>query len=59
MAPVGRAVGPLLGFPPNLRELIASSDGVTFWARSDKVQAELGWSWRPLAEGLATVAAAR
>jgi nucleoside-diphosphate-sugar epimerase len=59
MAPFGRAVGPLLGFPPNLRELIASSDGVTFWARSDKVQAELGWSWRPLAEGLATVAAAR
>jgi dihydroflavonol-4-reductase len=59
MAPFGRVVGPLLGFPPNLRELVASSDGVTFWARSDKARAELGWSPRPLAEGLATVVGAR
>ena len=58
LAPFGRVVGPLLGFPPNIRELVASSDGVTFWARSDKAQAELGWVYRPLAEGLATVAAA-
>lgn len=57
MAPFGRVVGPLLGFPPNLREVITSSDGVTFWARSDKAQTELGWSYRPLAEGLATVVA--
>jgi nucleoside-diphosphate-sugar epimerase len=57
MAPFGRVVGPLLGFPPNMRELIASSDGVTFWARSDKAHDELGWTPRPLAEGLATVAA--
>jgi dihydroflavonol-4-reductase len=59
MVPVGRFVGPLLGFPPNLRELISSSDGVTFWARSDKAQRELGWTARPLDEGLATVVAAR
>jgi dihydroflavonol-4-reductase len=59
MVPVGRFVGPLLGFPPNLRELISSSDGVTFWARSDKAQRELGWAARPLDEGLATVVAAR
>jgi dihydroflavonol-4-reductase len=58
MAPFGRVVGPVLGFPPNMRELIASSEGVTFWARSDKAQRELGWVHRPLAEGLATVAAA-
>lgn len=58
MAPFGRVVGPLLGFPPNMRELIASSDGVTFWARSDRAQGELGWSYRPLSEGLASVAAA-
>ncbi|HTL23230.1 MAG TPA: NAD-dependent epimerase/dehydratase family protein [Mycobacteriales bacterium] len=55
MVPVGRFVGPLLGFPPNLRELLSSSHGVTFWARSDKAQAELGWTHRPLDEGLRTV----
>jgi dihydroflavonol-4-reductase len=58
MAPFGRVVGPVLGFPPNLRELIASSDGVTFWARSDKAQRQLGWVPRPLSEGLASVVAA-
>jgi nucleoside-diphosphate-sugar epimerase len=55
MAPVGPLVGPLLGFPPNVRELLSSSHGVTFWARSDKAQRELGWTYRPLAEGLRTV----
>ena len=58
MAPFGRVVGPVLGFPPNLRELVSSSDGVTFWASADKARSELGWAARPLAEGLATVAAA-
>ena len=57
LAPFGRLVGPVLGFPPNLRELITSSDGVTFWARSDRAQSELGWTYRSLDEGLATVAA--
>ena len=55
LAPFGRVVGPVLGFPSNLREVVSSSDGVTFWASSDKAQRELGWSFRPLAEGLATV----
>ncbi len=58
LAPFGRVVGPILGFPSNLREVVTSSDGVTFWASSDKAQRELGWSFRPLAEGLATVASA-
>jgi nucleoside-diphosphate-sugar epimerase len=58
MVPVGRFVGPLLGFPPNLRELISSSDKVTFWASSDKAQRELGWQFRPLDEGLASVVGA-
>jgi nucleoside-diphosphate-sugar epimerase len=58
IAPFGGLVGPLLGLPPNIGELVASSDGVTFWARSDKAQRELGWVHRPLADGLATVAAA-
>ncbi|HWG93274.1 MAG TPA: NAD-dependent epimerase/dehydratase family protein [Mycobacteriales bacterium] len=57
LAPAGRVVGPLLGFPPNLRELISSSDGVTFWASSAKAQRELGWSYRPLEDGLREVVA--
>lgn len=58
MVPFGRVVGPLLGFPPNLRELVASSDGVTFWAMSAKAQRELGWVPRALDDGLATLVAA-
>jgi nucleoside-diphosphate-sugar epimerase len=59
LAPVGRFVGPALGFPPNLRELISSSDGVTFWARGDKARDELGWTSRPLREGLQQLVDAR
>lgn len=59
LAPAGRVVGPALGFPPNLRELIRSSDGVTFWARGDKARDELGWTSRPLEQGLAELAASR
>lgn len=59
LSPAGALVGPALGFPPNLRELIRSSDGVTFWARSDKASAELGWTPRPLREGLQELVAAR
>jgi dihydroflavonol-4-reductase len=50
--PFGRVVGPLLGYPPNLGELISSADGVTFWAKHDKAVAELGYSPRGLEEGL-------
>jgi dihydroflavonol-4-reductase len=57
LAPVGRFVGPPLGFPPNLREVISSSAGVTFWASSAKAQRELGWTYRPLADGLSELAA--
>jgi nucleoside-diphosphate-sugar epimerase len=52
VSPLGPLVGPLLGFPPNLRELIRTSDGVTFWARHDKAVRELGYSPRPLEQGL-------
>ena len=51
-APFGRVVGPALGFPPNLREVLSSSDGVTFWATGKKAMDELGWTSRPLTEGL-------
>ena len=57
-APFGRVVGPLLGFPPNLRELLTSSDGVTFWAIGKKAMDELGWTSRPLSEGLRDLVAA-
>ena len=36
MTPIGPLVGKLMGQPPNLRELISSADGVTFWASYDK-----------------------
>jgi nucleoside-diphosphate-sugar epimerase len=52
LAPLGSGVGSVLGLPPNLREVLSSSDGVTFWASSAKAARELGWSSRPLDEGL-------
>ena len=52
MTPFGPVVGKLMGQPPNLRELISSADGVTFWANHDKAMKELGYSPRPLDVGL-------
>ena len=52
VAPIGPYVAPLLGYPPNVRELVSSSDGVTFWASSDKAVRELGYTPRPLEQGL-------
>jgi len=51
-APLGPVIGPLMGFPPNLRELIASSDGVTYWATDAKARRELGFAPRDLDTGL-------
>ena len=48
IAPAGRFVGPPMGFPPNMRELVRSTDGVTFWASSDKAKKELGYTPRDL-----------
>ena len=59
VAPLGRVVGPPLGFPPNLREVLSSSDGVTFWASAKKARDELGWTSRPLAAGMRELVAAR
>jgi dihydroflavonol-4-reductase/farnesol dehydrogenase len=58
MIPIGPLVGKAMGQPPNLRELIASADGVTFWASYDKAQDELGYSPRGLEEGLRDMLAA-
>ena len=57
-APLGPLIGPLLGFPPNLRELIASSDGVTYWASDAKARNELGFAPRSLDAGLRDTLAA-
>jgi nucleoside-diphosphate-sugar epimerase len=52
MTPIGPLVGKLMGQPPNLRELISSADGVTFWASHEKATRELGYSPRGLEEGM-------
>lgn len=52
MVPVGPWIGKLMGQPPNLRELISSADGVTFWAGYEKAQRELGYEPRGLEAGL-------
>jgi nucleoside-diphosphate-sugar epimerase len=52
MIPVGPLVGKVMGQPPNLRELISSADGVTFWASYEKAERELGYSPRGMEEGL-------
>jgi nucleoside-diphosphate-sugar epimerase len=50
--PIGPVVGKVLGFPPNLGELIRSSDGVTYWATDEKARRELGYAPRDMATGL-------
>ena len=52
LAPIGPLVGKLAGQPPNLRELISSADGVTFWASYEKAGRELGYSPRGMEEGM-------
>ena len=52
VAPAGPVVGKLMGFPPNLRELISVSDGVTYWAKDDKARERLGYAPRDLDTGL-------
>jgi dihydroflavonol-4-reductase len=56
--PIGPIMGPVLGFPPNFGEVISASDGVTYWARHDKAVRELGYSPRPLEQGLRDLLAA-
>ncbi len=52
MIPIGPLVGKMMGQPPNLRELISSTDGVTFWASHEKATRELGYQPRGLEQGL-------
>jgi nucleoside-diphosphate-sugar epimerase len=50
--PIGPVVGKVMGFPPNLGELIKTSDGVTFWMTDQKARDELGFEPRDLDTGL-------
>jgi dihydroflavonol-4-reductase len=50
-APLGRVIGPLMGFPPNMKELVKTSD-VTITFRDDKARRELGYNGRSFDEGL-------
>jgi dihydroflavonol-4-reductase len=52
MIPVGRFVGPAMGLPPNLREMISAAHNVTYLARDDKARRELGYQPRDLDTGL-------
>jgi dihydroflavonol-4-reductase len=56
--PIGPLVGKLMGFPPNLRELIKTSDGATFWASDTKARRDLGYSPRDMETGLRETLAA-
>ncbi|HEX9376430.1 MAG TPA: NAD-dependent epimerase/dehydratase family protein [Actinomycetota bacterium] len=50
--PFGPLVGRAMGLEPNIREMIRSADGVTYWASADKAQRELRFTARSLEEGL-------
>jgi nucleoside-diphosphate-sugar epimerase len=50
--PAGPLVGRMMHTGPNLRELIAASDGVTYWATDAKARRELGYEPRTLEDGL-------
>ena len=52
MIPVGRFVGPAMGLPPNLREMISAAHNVTYLAKDDKARRELGYAPRDLDSGL-------
>ncbi|HVF06139.1 MAG TPA: SDR family NAD(P)-dependent oxidoreductase [Frankiaceae bacterium] len=52
IAPFGPLVGPALRLPPNVRELVSTSHGVTFWASDAKARTELGYAPRGLEDGL-------
>ncbi|MDQ5894411.1 MAG: NAD-dependent epimerase/dehydratase family protein [Actinomycetota bacterium] len=52
LRPIGPLVGKIMDQPPNLAELISSTDGVTFWADASKAKNELGWRPRDLQSGM-------
>ena len=58
IAPLGPVIGPVMRLPRNLREVVSSGDGVTFWATDAKARAELGYAPRALEDGVRDTLAA-
>ena len=56
--PAGPLVGRLMGYPPNLGEMIDAAAGVTYWATDRRARDELGYAPRGLEEGLRQTLAA-
>lgn len=52
VAPIAPVILPRMGYPPNLRELIKTADGVTYWANDAKARKDLGFTTRFFDEGL-------
>jgi len=52
MVPFAPVVTKAMKLPPNMKELVSSADGVTFWAKHDKAARELGYAPRDLRAGL-------
>jgi nucleoside-diphosphate-sugar epimerase len=50
--PIAPLVTRIMGLPPNLKELIKTSDGVTYWATDAKARRELGYAPRSLEQGM-------
>jgi dihydroflavonol-4-reductase len=50
--PFGPLIGKVMNQGPNLRELISTANGVTFWFSDEKARRELGYSPRDLETGL-------
>jgi dihydroflavonol-4-reductase len=54
LSPAGKVLAPVFGMPPNFRELVSNSDGVTFYASHAKATRELDYRPRSLNDGLAS-----
>lgn len=48
---IAPGAGGLFGLPPNLKEIVSASDGVTYWASHAKAAVELGFAPRGLETG--------
>ena len=55
--PLAPVVTKLMGLPPNLREMVRASDGVTYWATDKRAREELGYAPRDLETGMRQLAA--
>jgi dihydroflavonol-4-reductase len=59
VAPVAPVLGRLTGLPRIVREIVSSSDRVTFWVTDRKARRELGYSPRSLEDGMRDTYAGR